>query len=66
MSIQSDAVAVDLARAVWAWAFDEQDVGVVETSLKVDGSAARLVQAAWVVDVDGLAGTLWFPRSATP
>lgn len=65
MSVQGDAVAVDLAGAVGAWAFDEQDVGVVETSLEVDGPAAGLVQAARVVDVDGLAGTLEFPCLAT-
>ena len=64
MSVQGDTVAVDLAGAVWAWALDEQDVGVIETSLEVDGAAAGLVQAARVVDVDGLAGTLKFARLA--
>jgi hypothetical protein len=58
VSVQGDAVAVDLAGAVGARALDEQDVGVVEAGLEVDGSAAGLVQAAWVVDIDGLAATL--------
>jgi hypothetical protein len=61
VSVQGDAVAVDLAGAVWAWAFDEQDIGVIEATLEVDGAAAGLVQAARVVDVDSLAGTLEFP-----
>jgi hypothetical protein len=53
VSVQVDRVAVRLARAVFAWTLNEHDVGIVESTLEVDRSAARLVEAAWVADVDG-------------